>query len=274
MSDLTPCPRWDVWREIWRAHAKTSLFRRRFDRAVEIAEGAQRRVASDGVFASNSGGKDSLAMLAVIYEAGLDPVCVHADSVLHTPGMREAAVAGAEAFGFAWEVIAPDVDEWTLLRTIDASVPIWEERAHVQLRNRTSSGSMLIGYMRQTKRLGALIGMRAEESRGRKMNRRVRGADYRVRADDTWVITPIVDWSGRDVWAALELYELEPPAHYRLLAERFGISPESPASRVDCVLTGIEPASRGAWATARVLYPDLWSRIRAARPEVEALCGG
>ena len=91
---------------------------------------------------------------------------------------------------------------------------------------------------------------------------------YKEMIDETWMVLPIVDWTARDVFALAVARGLPISEHYRKLLEKFLISPESPASRVDCVLTEDKIVARGAMVHLRVLYPNLWSRLVSLRPEL------
>lgn len=263
---------WQSWEHTWQIHARSSSYRSRVKRAFEIIEEAERRVGK--LFCGLSGGKDSLAMLAMLRAAQAQHVvAVHCSTPLNTPGMAEAAEAAADALGFDYEEIEPDLggatDIWRFLRELPRDKSILGTELGNMLRRATASGNMLVAYLYGSEFRGAYSGMRADESQGRAMNRRVRGPLYQNTRDGTWMCCPIVDWTGRDVWACITANGLQAPPHYRLLYERFGVSPESPMSRVDCVVTDDAIAARGAIAHLPVLYPELWARLVEIRPELQ-----
>lgn len=262
---------WQSWQQTWAIHARSPAYRSKVKRAVEIISEAERKVGK--LFCALSGGKDSLALLAMLRAAQAQHVvAVHCSTPLNTPGMEESAESAADALGFAYEEVEPDLGEstdvWRLLRELPSDQSIISGDAGKQLRLKIASGNMLVAYLYQSEWRGSYTGMRADESRGRRVNRMVRGTLYRNSQDGTWMCQPIVDWSSRDVWAAIVNHGLIPPSHYQLLFERFGISPESPMSRVDCVITSDKVAARGAIAHLPVLYPELWDRLVEIRPEL------
>lgn len=273
---------WDSWVATWRAHAGSPQYRGRLRSSIESARDAfaslpRRMIAGDpnecNWACALSGGKDSLALLGVLHLAGLHEVpCVHVTSPLNTPGMAEAAEAAAVRLGFDLEIVEPDVDPhsdvWAFLQSLPGSI-LDDKGAGLEMRKRIASGNCLIAWQYDARVDGFFSGVRADESRGRTMNRRVRGRLYQRGSDGGAICQPIVDWSGRDVWGLITELGLEHPPHYRLLWERFGISPESPMSRVDCVITSERVAARGAIAHVPVLYPELWRRLLDVRPELK-----
>lgn len=257
---------WESHLATWRLHAQTGFFRHRVRRAVEIAEeGAKGRK----LFAALSGGKDGVAMAGVLVSAGLREMpFVHAHTPLNTPGMEETALACAEKLDLELDIVEPEIDVWDLLRSLPADISILDERNHLPLRNAIASGNMLVAHQYEHGYDGAMSGMRAEESHGRAMNRALRGHTYQLKIDGSWMCCPIADWSARDVFAWLVHRDLPIHPHYRLLYERFGVSPESRSARVDCMITTDSIAARGAIAQLRSLYPALWGRITSIRPEL------
>lgn len=262
---------WDIWLRTWQIHGETEGFKRKLRRAVEIAqEGAERR----RMFCAMSGGKDGSALAGVLCAAGLREkiplVYCHTD--LNTPGMEETAYGVAEKLDMDLEVIEPEfpyhADVWDLLRSLPSSIDITDERNHSVLGKACAAGNMLVAYQYEHGYSGSYSGMRAEESRGRRMNRKIRGPLYQIKKDGSWMCLPIVDWTARDVFAWLVRLGLPICAHYRLLNEAFGISPESPASRVDCVITNDYIAGMGSIAHVKRLYPALWSKLIRTRPEL------
>jgi 3'-phosphoadenosine 5'-phosphosulfate sulfotransferase (PAPS reductase)/FAD synthetase len=267
---------WASWEATWRIHASNRVFKSRLDHAISLVEQAEKTVGRGRLFCALSGGKDSLALLSVLHHTQAHHLlAVHVTTPLNTPGMAEAAEAAAAELGFDYECVEPDVspcsDVWEWLAALPRDKSILERELGEKLRAKMSSGNMLVAFMYEREYQGSYSGMRADESRGRKMNRCMRGPLYRISVDHTWMALPIVDWSARDVWALITMRGLEPPPHYRMLYERFGVSPESPQSRVDCVITDEAIASRGAIAHLPTLYPELWERLAAIRPELKEM---
>ena len=106
---------------------------------------------------------------------------------------------------------------------------------------------------------GIMLGLRAEESRGRSANRASRGPLYR-RACGQWTSTPIVDWSGLDVFAYLAARDIGLLPVYRCI----GLDPRHAAApwrvRKSWWLPGSH-SSQGATAWLRHYWPSLHSQL-------------
>lgn len=292
---------WSSWESTWRLHATSRGFGRRLERAMADAS---ELINKGRVFLSMSGGKDSVALAAVIHRAGIRPPCVaHAWSPLNTPGMERCAWDSADRFGLELDSREPDVigsiqwhrlqavngklpksladlvnsirgnptNVWELLEAIPTRYQITQDPAARLLKRITASGNMMVAFSYEHGFSGSWLGLRADESRGRLMNRIVRGTIYQSAVDGRWVCAPLADWSARDVYALITTGDWPLCPHYRLLSERLGIPPESPMSRVDCLITDDAIAARGAIAHIRVLYPEIWSRLSRTRPELVGL---
>lgn len=263
---------WGTWLKTWEAHSQLRSFRDRVARAVESA---QEGAAIGKMFGALSGGKDGCALVAVLYAAGLaDSIpLVHCHTELNTPGMDECALATAEHFDFDLEVIEPAEDVWDLLRRLPREISIMDETNHRRMRNAIASGNMLVAHLYEREYRGSFTGMRSEESKGRRWNRKMRGQLYQLKSDHTWICQPIVDWSARDVFAMLVSSGAPIHPHYRLMLERFGVPPESPQSRVDCMIPEDRVTTWPVGLQVRTLYPELWRRMVAARPELHRFGG-
>lgn len=259
---------WSSWMRTWEAHSRLSRFRRALDSSCATVAGLTR---ASKLFVALSGGKDGVALAGVCKEAGrADLPLVHVYTELNTPGMEDCAKHTARILGMPYSGIQPDLsphpDIWHWLRAIHGH--ILHPGPFEQLCRGISVGNMLVAYTYEQRFDGSISGLRAEESKGRRINRRVRGRVYTHKTDGKMIVQPIVDWSARDVFAFCVSRGLPICDHYRLLYEKYGVSPESPGSRVDCLITSDAVAARGALAYARALYPDLWRQIVLTRPEL------
>ena len=256
----------------WRTHANGREFARKLTTAHQVVDDALHQVGPRAWFAGISGGKDSLALAWLLHEHGCASTArfAHASCELLTPGMTDCAEKVAAKYGVEIDVFDPDFDPypdvWAFLRSI---AHLSRDQMCHELFRRCASGNMLVAYSYATGRNGAFSGMRAEESRGRTLNRKARGSLYKITTDSSWMCNPIGDWTSRDVWAAITIGELEAPHHYRRILERFGTHPETQNSRVDSVVVSEKiNGIAGAMMVTRVLYPELWSRIHAANPTI------
>lgn len=110
---------------------------------------------------------------------------------------------------------------------------------------------------------GIFLGLRQEESRGRRMNRVTRGTLYR-KASGQYVATPIVDWSGLDVMAYMASRDIEPLSVYRCVA--FMHADEPWRVRKSWWIPGASTRFGGiAWL--RRYYPSLFARLCELLPD-------
>jgi 3'-phosphoadenosine 5'-phosphosulfate sulfotransferase (PAPS reductase)/FAD synthetase len=258
----------------WRQHAKTEAYRRAKYQALHAIDEALLH-KSRRWMVGLSGGKDSLAMawMLKVHGSASDMTFAHATCEFLCPGMLECSESAGEKLDLRLDIFEPDwspyADGWAFLRSLPAAASIYDKSITSELHKRCASGNMLVAYQYANDFTGCFSGVRADESHGRRMNRIMRGTVYRIESDDTVMAQPIVDWKARDVWAAVIESGLEYPAHYRAIYERFGISPESPRSRVDSLfVTERVNTYCGAMHTTRVLYPKLWRQLVDARPEL------
>lgn len=177
---------------------------RSFTRRVEEAKGLVRAALETvpGTWAvSCSGGKDSTVLLGVAIEAGWRGPVFHFRHP-ETPAENTALVHDL-ARCFDLEVVeAPTPGAWEVYERIGRFFDLPEtpdEKAEVR--------RMLNGYkaasaaaLEATGAVGAFWGMRAQESRQRKIIMAKKGDLYRVQDRSTWTSNPIRWWSVRDVW--------------------------------------------------------------------------
>jgi 3'-phosphoadenosine 5'-phosphosulfate sulfotransferase (PAPS reductase)/FAD synthetase len=108
---------------------------------------------------------------------------------------------------------------------------------------------------------GVFMGLRAQESRGRKMNYWTRGEMYQTKGG-RWHCNPISKWKVEEVWSYIALYRLpyadlydNPRAggwRYARLGDWSGT-------------TGVE---KGRLSMLKATRPGLWNRLVARVPEV------
>lgn len=111
---------------------------------------------------------------------------------------------------------------------------------------------------------GVCYGLRAEESRGRRLHAYVRGAVFRYKRDDVWACQPIWDWSYNDVWA----YIVSRGLRYCGAYDRMWDMPEDD-QRLS-YWAGETKRRWGRYAWLKRNYPELFNRLAARIPEVRA----
>lgn len=279
----------------WAAHATTAGYRRRVERAREIVRNAMRGFGTGGarrIVCSLSGGKDSVAMAGIIADAGhaADVPCVYAHTDLNLPDTLRTVQATAEQLDMDLDVIEPDgleehvrriadrygvpmpqppcsgYDAFSLLEALPATVDVTD--AMEDIHRAIAAGNMMVAHLYAHDLRGSFVGLRAEESRGRRWNRALRGPIYRNVLDETWTVTPLVDWTGLDVLAYIEARGLPLHPYYRRAWEwEQGRTPMD-RLRVDLAIPGGWIASQGALARLRGAEPEFFARLARCRPEL------
>lgn len=257
---------WSGWIATWRLHAQGRPFKAAMDRAFAAIAQAE-TYAGARFFCGLSGGKDSVALAGLLAEYGWTVPLVYVHTPLNIPCQREAAFATQRRLGFPLTVYEPKEDVWEYLRHLPERPYLTEPKGYEEFCQRFASGDLLASYARETVHGGAFSGMRAEESRGRRMNALVRGALYKSARHDFWICQPLVSWKARDVYAYLVSRDLSICDHYQRLYETLKVSPEGGGSRVDCIVAPENVRALGAHETARLLYPELWRKLMSVRPE-------
>ncbi len=248
---------WAAVEATWKMHARTAMHRARVAKTIRMI----RDIHAEGLklFFAFSGGKDSTALAGLLEDAGVEAHAVHVHTELNTPGTREHVDVVTDILGMGLDVYEPEESVWDLLAqpVVGGKDPLLD---------RASAGSLLVAYTYEHDLDGSWTGLRADESRGRRMNARVRGALYQLASDGKWIAQPLLWWTAQDVFAYAVTRGLPVHPHYRLAYEVCGVTPER--ARVDCIVTPEGPAAMGAHAVAQRLYSNLWRRVEDARPSL------
>lgn len=109
---------------------------------------------------------------------------------------------------------------------------------------------------------GVCYGLRAEESRARRLNAWTRGAIFQYKRDGLWACQPIFDWRYTDVWA----YIVSRSLPYCGVYDRMWDMPE--ADQRLSYWAGETKRRHGRYAWLRRNYPALFAQLAARIPEV------
>lgn len=109
---------------------------------------------------------------------------------------------------------------------------------------------------------GVAYGLRSEESRGRYMNAKMRGAIFQYKRDGLWACQPIHDWTYEDVWA----YIISNDIPYCSVYDKMWDMPKED-QRLS-YWAGETKRRWGRWAWLKRNYPELFNRFAAEFPEV------
>lgn len=107
---------------------------------------------------------------------------------------------------------------------------------------------------------GVALGLRSEESCGRRKLAQVRGELFWQQRDGLWECLPVIGWRYSDVWAYIVSHELD----YCHTYDRLWDMPER-LQRLS-YWAGESERHRGRYAWLKKNYPDLWNRLVAELP--------
>lgn len=237
-------------------HARTIAMRRK----VELARHEIERETKTGRFVvCSSWGKDSCAIVGLVLSVigpGFD--VVHLESLYELPG-------------------AADLIEWARARTVIHTVStertlteyiawlqahgLHYERESLLESGKASKRDELTEWIREHGFATQLVGMRAQESKGRRACFRARGLSYGARG--LRMCNPIGWWTTRDVWAYLVSHSI--PWHPLYDRETHGETRETLRNGGWLSVHGCNDA-RIPWLRAH--YPDEYRRLAAEFPQV------
>lgn len=229
--------------------------RRLVDRARGVAERALRAAARPAVYWS--GGKDSTAMAVLVRHIESSVPLVSEKDDLDFPGeetyVRDLAL-------FRWhanlEILRPDTSPWRWIADHAGELAIGDD---FHSRRAALSKACFYGVIERdnVRRDLAFLGLRAEESDGRRRSRAANGLEY-TRQDGLRVCTPLGDWTGLDVFAYLQVNGVDPFTVYRCCGYMHEREPWR--IRKSWWLPG-DRGKYGATSWLRRYYPSLHRRL-------------
>lgn len=259
--------KWDFWEASCRAHARSALHAKRVEEAMTTV--AEMQAHHPEAYIALSGGKDSTAMCFLLAKMGLRPrvVTVHHD--MHWPDMLPHCKAVCERLGMPWEV-AENALSWRdfigsrkgVLDPTEAALGAGGKGL------RSSRREAMMVYPQRWNYPGVYIGLRKDESKGRRMNYAVRGTIYeRAEGQARHVVCqPLARWSVLDVGAFLFAEEAPWLDAYRCCRLH-----GSPGDIRTGSMIPYEHATRGAVVWMKTYYPSLFHELCGLFPTFSSL---
>jgi 3'-phosphoadenosine 5'-phosphosulfate sulfotransferase (PAPS reductase)/FAD synthetase len=180
--------------------SRLSIFRKRVERAEEII----REALSLGLcwYTTCSAGKDSVVLSHLVSSISPGIEVWSEKDEFDFPGEVEYLENLREKFGWNLNIVRPDGDMTGFLETADICEDLHSRKAGF------SSKFFYALIERQEARFnGVFLGLRAEESIGRRLNFRKRGEIYR-RSSGKWTCIPLANFEGEDIFAYLVSREI------------------------------------------------------------------
>lgn len=255
---------WDRWLILAKRHSRTREFQRNVDLARRITMTCLEQIQNPAIMWS--GGKDSTCMAHLILAEAPSVVLVSEKDDLDYPGELDYVQGLAKAWGATLEVVTPEVSpaEWITQHSkeLGPSDDLHSRAAEL-------SKACFYGIMEEANQdRGAIfLGLRQQESKARALNRASRGPIY-SRREGQLTCTPIVDWSGIDVYAYAVSRDIELLNVYQCVA--FLHSQEPWRIRKSWWIPGSHSRNGGvAWL--RHYWPSLYQRLREWIPRAQSL---
>ena len=245
-------------------YAKLPRSKRQVERTLQFIQETLSAVSGTWTV-SFSGGKDSTVMLDLVRSVSPDIIAVFADSGAEYP----------ETMDFI--AVTPDVKTYHPELTILEMYRMVDLYGHVDGEygpdwhwpmgsiKRCMIYEPMARAQEELSAVGAFIGLRAQESYGRKMLRWTRGKLLQAKAGD-WRCYPMLDWRTEDIWAYIASRELEYNEVYDILAE---IGEPREQWRV-APYAGGTALGFGRWAMLKRGWPSLFNRFAAEFPEARS----
>lgn len=250
-----------IWRRLTRAAlawSRKSSHRRAVDRAADVIL-AHHRECPDA-YIGWSAGKDSTALthLACV-ELGMRIDVMSIKDDLDFPGEREYVERLGREWDLRLDVIEPG---FSLLEWLAAHPPEPGEDIHGRATRFSDEAfyGLIDEYVMRRGCADAYLGLRADESRHRRLNFWTRGHRYRKR-DGACICQPLATWKALDVYAYLMSRDIDLLPVYKCV--RMTSDPMS--VRKSWWLPGTS-GRHGAGIWLRMYYPSLFATMKRLLP--------
>lgn len=260
---------WDVWMRTAAVHARTASFRRHVDGAKRAVDDALARSRNASV--GWSAGKDStcLAHLVTAEMGARDIELLSEKDDLDYPGEEAYVTELAAAWGASLRIVRPTISPAAF---IEAEARAGRLQPGDDIHGRATALSKACFYevveAAHRDRDVVMLGLRAEESKGRNRNRAKRGLVYELRTSGQIRANPLGDWTGLDVYAYAVSRGIELLGVYRCIGLMHAHEPWH--LRKSWWLPGAH-AARGGVAWLSRYYPSLYRRLVSWLPNASLL---
>ena len=257
---------YDAWLEECELWAQTHIHRRRFHWAKNVVEEMTRKC--DRPYISWSGGKDSTVLVHLVcVEMGLDVPVASLVTDIEPPRTEQYMRRLSDQWGVDLTIIRPEVSflEW-----------LEEHADEVDLYSQVATGHTAIGgiwddtirqWESESTYTGNYWGIRRDESRGRELNYRRRGAVYQM-ANGYWRAAPLSGWEAKDIFGYCATHDVELMRLYRCVR----LVDDPGRVRKSMLLPddkGGQSHDQGIWL--RTYYPSVFEKLKSILPQMQAL---
>lgn len=244
----------DERQEAFLLHSQLRVFRWKLDRAQERVAEWLHKVGNP--YVAFSTGKDSTCTLSLVREQCPPVPAVYFDADCSFPESQSTLQETGNLIVFPTQ--EPLLETFRRFGGFEGGAALERETM------RTTVYEPIQRLIQQYDFDGVAYGLRAEESHGRRMNAKVRGAVFQYKRDGLWGCQPIHDWTYDDVWAYIVINDLP----YCGVYDRMWDMPEED-QRLS-YWAGSTKRRWGRWAWLKRNYPSLFNRLAAEFPEARS----
>jgi phosphoadenosine phosphosulfate reductase len=217
-----------------------------------------------------SWGKDSLCLLHLVCNErpGIDAIWVTTDEFDEWPGTYDVAQSFCDRHDVNLSTVATMPVTECYRRT--GGFYVFAETEDQRRADRDYNRSFIEAITNKADEMGcnlAFIGLRQEESKGRRIMLRKHGSLFYAKSRDVMECFPLSRWTGKDVWAYIALNELPYPELYDYAEDRERAR-NGAMFAANVPTYGGESHYNGQLAALKQVYPDLFNHFAAEFPEV------
>lgn len=240
----------EYYEEMYRFHAQTDKFKRQVEKSITVVN--QFLEMGKKSTLNVSGGKDSVAMAHMV--TLIDPTIkvVSEKDDMDFPNELEFMQDLQKRYGWDMDIITPSVSLWSQLDKFDITEDLHSKGTDF---SDTYFYNLLREYQHQNQIEGVFLGLRAEESKGRRYNFLKNGHIYWNKSWQHWVCQPLAHWKGADVFAYL--FSNDIPILDVYFKNKFA---EPEQIRKSWILPSAR-ASQGQAVWLKYYYPELFNRL-------------
>jgi 3'-phosphoadenosine 5'-phosphosulfate sulfotransferase (PAPS reductase)/FAD synthetase len=250
----------EYWRELYLCHANTKAFKNKVqtakDRVSEFLD-----IGGKNARVMWSCGKDSTAMMHLVNDVYKVPAISEKDD-MDFPNELQYLKDAVNLFDWSVVVVSPEIELWNVIHQFDFTDDIHSN-------NTKFSSDFFYSLLKQEKEKqeckAVFLGLRAEESKGRRINAVTQRHIYYNLSWKELICQPIWDWSGKDVFAYL--FSNDIPIMDVYFKTKFVNSPED--IRKSWILPSAQ-TSQGQAMWLKYYYPDIFNKLASINPKMKA----
>lgn len=254
----------------YRLNAKLSSFKKKVEKSKKIIEEMMDKCKKP--YIAWSSGKDSTAMTYLILEEmGYKLKLFSEKEDITFPDEIKYIKMMVKKYRWDVDIISPDISTWDLL-LLPQNKDIFNKKHHTKLIDKNGNKRNLFDecikkFKEYYKPDGVFLGIRADESKARRIHIRKKGYTYHTKYDDLYHCNPIAFWNSKDVFSYLISRSIPIlPLYYKTTTEQ------------------VERLRNGNWIPfglsiqfgdvlfLRKEYPELHQKLKKHFPEVASAC--